>query len=557
MVALRLAQEVIQRNPERAALVRVLPAALLYVCLVLIAVVLLTALHRIFITNVNWDEFFYLSLVHRYINGELTQRLQTFHVHFFSWLGGLSQNELDQIIAARAVMWLLTVGSTWLIYSIARRYASKFGALVAVLSFLCFSFVLQHGQSFRVDPISAFLFLACLYLTLDEQGSLRRFAFAGALLGLWLLLTIKAIFYLPVIGTVLAASLVWTSDRTTAIQRMIVFVVGLCGTTAVLYVLHDQAISRAATQTTQAYVSAVGAKVIMFDQLFPRLRVIVEAVVENLVIWVFLCCGAWKAAIWLVRGPDRKTGLILLSFILPLGSLVVYRNAFPYFFVFLMPSAVVLSAIFAEDLVKRLETTSSRAAGILLVGAVTLLGVSFASEFIRRLPDQTVAQRETLELVHQLFPDPVPYIDRSSMVASYPKVGFFMTTWGMEGYRQAGQRIMRDLVTSKEPRFLIANTAALNISKPQTLEEKESTYRLFEGDFDVLRQNYVHHWGWIFVAGKSFEFDSQGAEEGFEIIISGEYTLESLAPVLLDGTIVRPGDQVKLDQGEHRIGSFG
>ncbi len=194
-------------------------------------------------------------------------------------------------------------------------------------------------------------------------------------------------------------------------------------------------------------------------------------------------------------------------------------------------------------------------AGILLVGAVTLLGVSFASDFIRRLPDQTVAQRETLELVHQLFPDPVPYIDRSSMVASYPKVGFFMTTWGMEGYRQAGQRIMRDLVTSKEPRFLIANTAALNISKPQTLEENESTYRLFEGDFDVLRQNYLHHWGWIFVAGKSFEFDSQGAEEGFEIIISGEYTLESLAPVLLDGTIVRPGDQVKLDQGEHRIAS--
>jgi hypothetical protein len=442
---------------------------------------------------------------------------------------------------------------------------------------LCFSFVLQHGQSFRVDPISAFLFLGCLYLLLDEQGSLGRFVFAGALFGLSLLLTIKAVFYLPVIGTVLAASLVCTPDRTTpdrttpdrttpdrttpdrttANQRIIVFVVSLCGTAAALYGFHDQAISRAATHTAQEYVSAAGAKVIMLDQLFPRLRIIVEAVVENLVIWIFVFLGAWQAAIWLYRGPDRKTGLILLSFILPLGSLAIYRNAFPYFFVFLMPTAVVLSGVFVDELTGRIKATGSRSAAVPLAAAVALLGAAFVGDYIRKLPDQTVAQRETLEIVHELFPEPVPYIDRNSMVASYPKVGFFMTSWGMEGYRAAGKRIMRDLLIGATPQFMIANTAALDLSVPLTDEERSSVYRLFPEDFQTLRDNFVHHWGQIYVPGKRFELESTTLTQQFEILIHGEYTLEASAPVVIDGAEVRPGEQLQLDKGGHRIVSTG
>jgi hypothetical protein len=422
---------------------------------------------------------------------------------------------------------------------------------------LCLSFVLQHGQSFRVDPISAFLFLGCLNLTLDETDSRRRFVLAGALFGLSLLFTIKAVFYLPVIGTVLAAPLVWGPGRAEALRRALTFAVGLCGAAAALYVLHDQSLSRAATHTTQTYVLAAGAKVIMFDQLFPRLPFIVEVVVENLVIWIFVFLGTWKAAIWLYRGPDRKTGLILLSFILPLGSLAIYRNAFPYFFVFLMPTAVVLSGLFADELAGRIKATGSRPAAVLLGAAVALLGAAFVGDYIRKLPDQTVAQRETLELVHELFPEPVPYIDGNSMVASYPKVGFFMTSWGMESYRAAGQRIMQDLLIGAAPQFVIANTAALDLSVPLTDEERSSVYRLFPDDFQILRDNFVHHWGQIYVPGKSFDLESTTLAQRFEILIHGEYTLEASAPVVIDGAEVRPGEPLQLDNGGHRIVSAG
>src|SRR5512145_509091 len=54
--------------------------------------------------NINWDEFLYLSQIYEYLRGDLDLKLQTFHVHFFGWLPGVSVNEVDQVIAGRAVM---------------------------------------------------------------------------------------------------------------------------------------------------------------------------------------------------------------------------------------------------------------------------------------------------------------------------------------------------------------------------------------------------------------------------------------------------------------------
>ncbi len=143
------------------------------------------------------------------------------------------------------------------------------------------------------------------------------------------------------------------------------------------------------------------------------------------------------------------------------------------------------------------------------------------------------------------------------MVASYPKAGFFMTTWGMESYRAAGRRIMRDLLIDAEPQFLIVNTAALDLSRPLSDERRQSTYRLFPDDFRILRDNFVHHWGRIYVPGKSFDLGPTSPAREFEILIGGEYTLEAQGPVIIDSVEVRPGEQLRLDRGRHRISSSG
>src|SRR5690606_28601191 len=54
--------------------------------------------------NINWDEFYFLSRVHAYLHGALSDRLLTFHVHLFRWVPSTSSSEIQQIFAMRAVM---------------------------------------------------------------------------------------------------------------------------------------------------------------------------------------------------------------------------------------------------------------------------------------------------------------------------------------------------------------------------------------------------------------------------------------------------------------------
>lgn len=524
---------------------------------VVLVLVLGLGLHRLFITNINWDEFFFLSKVHQFLNGSLTLKLQTFHVHLFAWLPSVSGDEIQQIMAARAVLWVLSLGTAWFIYAVARIYFSQVAALMSVLLYLCFSYVMDHGQSFRADPLCAFLFVAGLWLLLDDTAALYRIAVAGILMAVAMMISIKTVFYLSTLGLVLLAPILFGPDRSAGMKRALVFVLSFSAALAVLYFIHERAVGTEAGMAVSAYVEGAAKKTVFQNELFPRYAYIKRSVMGNTLIWALISLGAGLTASRLFRGRERKRNFVLLSFLVPLVSLAFYRNAFPYFFVFLMPAVVIVGGAFIEHLVAKTREGKGGIAVLALYVMLLFLVTAFATNYVKRLPDQTVAQRETVELIHEIFPEPVPYIDRNSMIASYPKVGFLMSTWGMEGYRKTGRRIMYDLVKRREPKFVIANYFALDISRSQTLKENASKYGLFEEDFDVLRDNYVHHWGKIFVAGKSFDLSARAGGVAFEILVSGEYTLESQAPVLLDGTIIDPGDHIRLSQGEHRIAAAG
>jgi len=156
-----------------------------------------------------------------------------------------------------------------------------------------------------------------------------------------------------------------------------------------------------------------------------------------------------------------------------------------------------------------------------------------------------------------LFPDPVAYIDRNSMIASYPKVGFFMSSWGMENYLAGNRPIMEDLIRREQPVFLLANSCALELSRQPTEDPDLCPLRLLDADFEILRDNFVHHWGAIYVAGKTFQLEAQAKPQFFEVLIPGVYTLEAAAPASIDGKTYRPGDPVTLDQATHAISATG
>jgi hypothetical protein len=525
--------------------------------LAIIAILIVLGLHRAFIANINWDEFYYLANVHSFKNGQLSLQLMTFHVHFFSWLPFVSDNEVGQVIAARSVLWLLSLASCWLIYRIARLFCSRLAALLSVLFYLGFSYVVDHGLTFRMDPICAFLFLASLYFLLTVEKSRYHVPLSALFMAVAMIVSVKSLFYLGTIGVIFLARLLFESNGRAAVKDMLLFAAVFLGAFVALFQIHTLALANDNLTDPVAYLRSAGNKAMFSSPFLPRINYILRGFLENGIIWVFIGFGLAKAVHDAIKGPKRKQALTLVALAAPLLSLLVYFGAYPYFYVFLMPAAVILGGVFADVLMARARASQSKILLLILGGTVLFIPASTLGDYIRKLPNQTVAQMETVALVHRMFPEPVPYIDRNSMISSFPKAGMFMSTWRMELYRAAGKPVMEDVIRRGQPKFLIANSCRLDIFEPKVGNETPCDNRLLREDSEILRTNFVHHWGAIYVAGKSFDLQGPSDPQDFEILIAGDYTLEAEAAVALDGVIYRPGDQVHLDRGAHTIASTG
>lgn len=523
----------------------------------IIVAMIAMGLHRAFIANINWDEFYFLSLVHLYQNGGLTAPLQTLYVHLFGWLPLVSNNEIHQIFAARVFMWCLSLASCWLIYDIARKFCSREAALFPVLFYLGFSYVTDHGLSFRADPLCAFLFLASLHLLLGKDRSRIHMAVSAFFMAAAIMVSIKSVFYLATIGPILLTLSLMEPVKRGAELRGLVFIIAAILASFVLFQWHSGTLTDATATEAGAAMMSAGNKTLLSGPFFPQAYFIVRALVENGIIWLFIFSGLWKVGHDAWRGDDRHRSLILVSFALPLLSLVIYRNAFPYFFVFLMPPVVILGGISADLLITRLRQSAPLIPAAIFGGTLLLISASLVTSHFKKLPDQTIAQREVVTAIHGMYGEPVPYLDRNSMMSSFPKAGFFMSSWGMENYRARDTAIMEDLMRREQPRFLIANSCALNISMASNTSDATCQHRLLDKDFHILRANFVHHWGPIYVTGKTFELRIPALPQRFQIFVSGIYTLEAAAPVSIDGIMYRPGDRVRLDQKLHNIAATG
>jgi hypothetical protein len=525
--------------------------------MVLVAAILgllVLKVHLLSLVNVNWDEFRFLSRIHELDRGELTTGFQTFHVRLFGWIPGVATNEVDQVIAGRRVAFLLRVGSSVLLFLLGRRLYGSTGALVAVLACLGFSHLVRHGEAFRADPIIAFLFLAGVAMLLLRPSS-RGFAVGAAVtLAIALLVSVKAVFYLPVLGVVLLAPWAGDAEARTAGRRVAAFALALVAATAALHVLHAASLPGDGGVIATAAVSRageVGARVLW---TVPFVEALVESIRLDRAFWPLLLVGASLAATEALRGAAgmRANGLVVLGMLLPILSLLIYRNTFAYFYAVIVPPASLACGLVAA----RLESWMSRRP-FLATMAVLLLAVPLTGPGVRAWSllrrDTITGQRQVLEAVREIFPPRTTYIDRCSMVAGYPKAGPFMTTFVLSSYRDRGEPIMPGLVRDRQPVFVLANVSGLELAADWASIGRLQ-HRLLRDDFQFLRARYVHHWGPIYVAGASLTV-TPGMDQGFDLPIDAIYTLETTGAVLVDGRELAAGETTRLAAGPHRASS--
>ena len=502
--------------------------------------------------NINWDEFYFLSRIHAYLRGDLGDRLLTFHVHLFSWVPSTSTSEIDQIFVLRAIMFgcgVATVAAiTWLGRCVLGSLAAGLFASIACASF---SLVLQFGNSARFDPPIVALFLVAAALIVSERR--RLLLVAGALCAVGVLISIKFALYLPTLAALFVARGLAGRHWRTVLRDGLSFAAVVVVVAGALGALHVASLSPTSPGVGGGLV-AIGSKMTSTVFSFPQHHTLLQSLRWDWATWVFITLGLIVTALDLRRsGMARARGGMVLAFAIPLLAISSYRNAFPYFYVTVIPPASLL----AGALYARIEQALRVRGWAAIFGAAT---VALAAPMVwgawrwcdANSHDQVAPQRIVLEAVHHTFPQPVSYIDRCGMVSSFPKAGLFMSTWSLEDYRLRGRAVMADVLARQQPRFVLANVESLDLQQP-TLDTADTVYALLPEDFAVLRGNFVHHWGPIWVAGKRIALDGDTPIVTTDVLIAGRYVIESAGSVRIDGVSHNAGDIVDLPTGLHTV----
>lgn len=507
-----------------------------------LAVVLILQLELVWNRPVNWDEFFHLSEAHAFARGELHELLQVFYARSFFWLAWLNIDAVDQIRVARMFMLGCELVTCCAVFKLSRRFADKTGALLATLAYLSAGYVLQHGVSFRADPMAAACLMATLWILLCSRLAPRHILGAAVLMGLGFTVTIKIVLYAPAFLAV--AWLRWheAEDRRELLRKGAAFVGLSIGFVAMFTFASWLTLPPTPPPAArEAGKSLSSSGTMMFDLgLFPRWPYLLGAIISAPI----TAFAAIRAAVILARpatapaSTQRTAAWLMLATI---GCVSFYANSFPYFYAFILPPVTVAASVGLAAMARSLGLA-------IIVGALL---VQAAVSSIGTPRHVLAAQKELLDAVHQVFPKPVAYFDFPGMVPEFPKANFFMTVWGIRKYRAGLEPTMTEVAREQVVPLLIVNQEM--IQRNQSVPD--GAWELVPEDRSLLKDGYVPHWGPLWVAGHTFTKEESSST--FSIHAPGTYTLEGAGAAQIDGMLVQSGQTVQLARGQHAFARSG
>jgi hypothetical protein len=488
--------------------------------------------------NINWDEFLYLSQVHALARGELYAVFQSAYAHLFGWLTSIGTDEVEQIASGRLVMLVLLGATAFMVWRLGRRWLEGFPSIIPPLAYLSMLPVLQHGGSFRADSLLAPLVIAAVLLIVGPRRERWRDVCAGALCGVALTVTLKSTLMLPMFLAIIASRELghdgeWRARLLGGVGASARFALSCAFTAAILLWLHSLTIPTPPTEPVTAYGGRVASKMLLEVPWFAQGSVLQRYFSLQPLSWLLLALGAVAAV--------ARREFTLAAFSLSLLPVAIYRNAFPYFYVVMLAPAVPLAGYAMQELRKSFRARS--AAYALALFALVAAGIFYQTGApVRRMwDDEQSHQRMLVSAVHGMFTEPVTYVDRCGMIATFRKANYFMSTWGLEEYRRRGQPFMQKALRERHPAFVLVNTPYLD---PGT----GGPYGLLPEDRRLIRDYYPVYWGPVRVAGAEGRLEGRKAVT-LTVPFASRYRLTSDQPVRIRETIYRDGDVVDIPDG--------
>ncbi|RZV44591.1 MAG: hypothetical protein EX271_01335 [Acidimicrobiales bacterium] len=496
--------------------------------------------------EVNQDEFYNLNMGYEFLRGEISNPFQTIMFRISGLFSFLPGNEVDQIVAGRMLSFLAAALTCFFIFKISRRYFSVEASLFAVLVFFGFNYVFRHLTAFRADILVTMCLMALLWVVSDPNQTLRKAVIAGGLIGLACTLSLKSIFYMPIIAIFLLGR--WAGSqwsRAAFVQGLVMFLAAIAAF-AIIFILHNPATQ--GSEQGADYLRSVSGSSLLGSGLFNRWGIFVVSLFRSFLGW-----GLVLAGFCVVLLQIRKTGarpkvetIALASFIIPLTPVIYYYHANPYFYPFMLAPAMVFVAAAAD----RFFVGKKSIVFVVFLCIFTALPVGI---FIRSMSQPQTAQRTVINAVHEIFPEPVPVIDYSGMISSFDRVnesGLFINPdiFAHSTYLKSKTPKMAHVITTYKPQILLANVLGLDLNEDF---EHAHRYVMLEEDTRILKDNYIQFWGPVYVPGKVINKAGE-----FEILMGGTYTYEGPPGVRIDGMQIIQGQVIDLTTGTHEISGW-
>lgn len=504
--------------------------------------------------EINWDEFYYLSFIYDYTNDREINSFQTFHIHFFTWLKWISDNEVKQIITARLIMIVFQFFTGFFIFKICRYKFSLSASLFALLAYFSFSFIIKHGASFRTDPIATFFLITTIYYLFFNKENKINFIISGVSTATSFLITIKSAIYFPIFFIMVLNYIFTSKNRSTSIVCLFLYFSSTTIVFFTLYIWHLNNIGFYEFYKDSGVITGGAEKTIGHGHLFPSINALIVSCLENILYWIVFVYGV-KNVISLFSKKmlaDKYYCFIVSSIICAVFTFLIYRNAYPYFYSFILAPVCILFA-FSWDLFFFRENNRTKESFYLIIIALySFISIAYDG-FITTYKRSLGYQSKFIETVHEIFPYPVPYIDRCSMISSFSKKGFFMSSWGVENYLDKGDDVLSYAVENDAPVFLIINSPFLDFNSEYY---QQWSNVLYKDDLKSLKDNYIKHWNELYVAGKVINLNDDIKKVDFNINIPGLYTLESDSLVFIDKELIHPMQTVSLSKGIHQIKTY-
>jgi len=478
------------------------------------------------------------------------------------WTVGTGGNSFETAISARKLMWIATVVICVLTYVIARQVHHKTIALLAVILLCSFTTFLDRSIRVRADVLSTLLSLPSLWIVVCPTFPPAFMLFAGFFLGLAVLATQKAIYFVLAFGVALIGrefSLYGFSRQslTSLTQKILLSSSGFL-VPIVLFVIWLHQTNQLVPFIDNGFFHA--AKAGLANQTYKEsTKIFLKlTLLRNLALWYLGLLGVvihFKLGITNRKKNPIEPGkmneyssyIALSLWMMTLLILIVQHNVkFPYVFINLAPGIAICASL---PLYHILLFLVKKQKGLLYYRNLILAMVISLCIFIPsayrhftnlRNDPLTAVQQAIMNRVDSITQENDAVFDGIGIAVTRKKATPYSITARWFNERRSGNdyNIVNKLKETM-PKAMIWNYRIEGLTK----EEKE-----------FVLDHFISDWANVFVVGKNIRHEGPGrTEEKVNLLSSAEYAVsaEYRQKIRIDGHI--PDSVTFLSAGDHEV----